>query len=84
MRLCVVLGGVHAGFLRTLTRASPIQPSLSLWSHLAQELQHVAQHKRIYLTGHSLGGGLAVVFAQLLFARFAAFHASMQTMQANV
>ncbi|KAK9802647.1 hypothetical protein WJX73_010907 [Symbiochloris irregularis] len=71
------VGRVMGAFLRTLEqpftscqngkRAEHAEHSIA--GDLIRQLRKVAEQRQIYLTGHSLGAALAVLFGQLLCAR---------------
>lgn len=61
------VGRVHNGFYEALMYRSSEQGS-TLFERLVAALEEHAEGRVIYLTGHSLGGALAVVFAQALHA----------------
>ncbi|KAL0038755.1 hypothetical protein WJX79_006617 [Trebouxia sp. C0005] len=63
------MGGVHDGFWTALMYESEEEGGASLFDRLVEALQEGDQKLEIYLTGHSLGGALAAVFAQALVAR---------------
>ncbi|KAK9829422.1 hypothetical protein WJX72_005758 [[Myrmecia] bisecta] len=63
------MGGVHDGFLRGLFQTAPHHPKQFIYGRLVELLQSQGAGKKLYITGHSLGGALACVFAQTLQAR---------------
>ena len=67
----VAAGGINAGFLRSLIQPAPGGSGLSLAQELIRSLKQHAGSKSIFVTGHSLGGALATIFAQMLSTRHA-------------
>ncbi|WP_394828113.1 lipase family protein [Pendulispora albinea] len=63
----LAMGRVHGGFVRNVR---------AVWSELAQDVQKAIDEpseekrlKALYITGHSLGGAMAIVAAALIFGR---------------
>ena len=70
------MGRVNCAFLRSLQQPDACSPGKTVFSQLEACLEAACAHAsggtsspRIVVVGHSLGGGIAFVLAQLLFAR---------------
>ena len=70
------MGSVNCAFLRSLQQPDACSPGKTVFLQLEACLEAACAHAsdgssfpRIVVAGHSLGGGIAFVLAQLLFAR---------------
>jgi thioesterase domain-containing protein len=62
---------VNNGFYRGLMQPDPAKPDQTVFHRIADILKEQPEGVPLYLTGHSLGGALAVTFAALIAARCA-------------
>ena len=84
------MGRVNSAFLRTLMQPDACSPSRTVFKQLEASMQAACAHAaaadggcRLVLCGHSLGGGAALVLAQLLFARCATVGQDLKGLTSN-
>ena len=66
------VGKVNAGMLRALEQpllGGRSKAGLSVFAELVWQLGQFVGQKQLFVCGHSLGGALAQLFVQLLWAR---------------
>ena len=60
------MGEVHDGLWAGLHQADPAQPGSTVLDRLLAVVTSAGRGKRIFLTGHSMGGALASTLSLLL------------------